>query len=106
MAVQEVRPFHCSKGVLVLLVVTVVFDFPKFIIWASLVAQLVKNLPAMWETWVRFLSWEDPLVKGTATISSVLAWRIPWTKKPGTLQSMGSQRVRHAQATSTCKFIT
>ena len=51
MAVQEVRPFHCSKGVLVLLVVTVVFDFPKFIIWASLVAQLVKNLSAMWENW-------------------------------------------------------
>ena len=46
---------------------------------ASLVAQLVKNLPAMWETWVQSLSWEDPLEKGKATDSSVLAWRIPWT---------------------------
>ena len=48
--------------------------------WASLVAQLVKNLPAMWETWVRSLGWEDPLEKGKATHSSILAWRIPWTE--------------------------
>ena len=47
--------------------------------WASLVAQLVKNLPAMRETWVRSLSWEDPLEKGKATHSGILAWRIPWT---------------------------
>ena len=47
--------------------------------WASLVAQLVKNLPAMWEAWVRSLGWEDPLEKGKATHSSTLAWRIPWT---------------------------
>ena len=47
--------------------------------WASLVAQLVKNLLAMWETWVRSLGWEDPLEKGNATHSSILAWRIPWT---------------------------
>ena len=47
--------------------------------WASLVAQLVKNPPAMWETWVRSLGWEDPLEKGKAAHSSVLAWRIPWT---------------------------
>ena len=53
-------------------------------------AQLVKSPPAMWETWVRCLSWEDPLNKGTATRSSILAWRIPWT-----VWSMGSQRVRH-----------
>ena len=46
---------------------------------ASLVAQLVKNLPAMWEAWVRSLGWEDPLEKGKATHSSILAWRIPWT---------------------------
>ena len=46
--------------------------------WSSLVAQLVKNLPAMEETWVRSLVWEDPLEKGTATHSSILAWRIPW----------------------------
>ena len=47
--------------------------------WASLVAQLLKNQPAMWETWVRSLGWEDPLEKGTATHSSILAWRISWT---------------------------
>ena len=46
---------------------------------ASLVAQLVKNLPAMWETWVQSLGWEDPLKKGKATYSSILAWKIPWT---------------------------
>ena len=48
-----------------------------FIVWASLVGQMVKNLPAMRETWVRSLSWDDPLEKGTATHSSILAWRIP-----------------------------
>ena len=63
--------------------------------WASLVAQLVKNLLAMQEPWVRSLGWEDSLEKGTATHSSILAWRIPWTEEPGILQSMGSQRVRH-----------
>ena len=47
--------------------------------WASLLAQLVKNSPVMWETWVRSLGWEDPLEKGKATYSSILAWRIPWT---------------------------
>ena len=47
--------------------------------WASLVAQLVKNLPALWETWVRSLGWEDPLEKEKATHSSILTWRIPWT---------------------------
>ena len=47
--------------------------------WASLVAQLVKNLPVMWDTWVQSLGWEDPLEKGKATHSSILAWRIPWT---------------------------
>ena len=53
--------------------------YPLHYSWASLVAQMVKNPPAMWETWVRFLVWEDPLEKGTATHSSVVAWRIPWT---------------------------
>ena len=47
--------------------------------WASLVAQMVNNLPAMWETWVLYLDWEDPLEKGKATHSSILAWRITWT---------------------------
>ena len=55
--------------------------------WASLVAQLVKNLPAIQKTWVRSLSWEDPLEKGKATHSSILAWRIPWTKVHGVTKS-------------------
>ena len=55
------------------------------------VAQLVKNLPAMQETWVQFLGWEDPLEKEMATHSSILAWRIPRTEEPGRLQSMGPQ---------------
>ena len=60
-------------------------------------AQMVENLPAMSETWVRSLGWEDPLEKGKATHSSILAWRIPWTEEPGGLHtvSMGLQRVRH-----------
>ena len=56
---------------------------------ASLVAQMVKNLSAMQKTEIRSLGWEDPLEKGTATHSSILAWRIPWTEEPGGLQSMG-----------------
>ena len=63
--------------------------YPLQYSWACLVAQLVKNPPAMWETWVLFPGWEDALEKGKATHSSILAWRIPWT------QSMGSQRVGH-----------
>ena len=58
---------------------------------ASLVAQLVKNLPAIQETWVRFLSQEDLLEKEMATCSSILAWRIPWTEEPARPQSMGLQ---------------
>ena len=56
---------------------------------------MVKNLPAMQETWVQSLDGEDPLEKGMATHSSILAWRIPWTEEPSRLQSMGSLRVRH-----------
>ena len=63
--------------------------------WASLVVQFTKNLPAMQETWVRFLGWGDTLEKGMAIHSSILAWRIPWTEEPGGLQTTGSQRVRH-----------
>ena len=62
---------------------------------ASLVAQRVKRLPTMQETWVQSLGREDPLEKGMVTHSSTLAWKIPWTEKPGRLQSMRSQRVRH-----------
>ena len=61
----------------------------------SLVAQTVKRLPTMRETWVQSLSQEDLLEKEMATHSSILAWKIPWTVKPGRLQSMGLQRVRH-----------
>ena len=60
---------------------------------ASLIAQSVKNLPAVQEAWVRFLGWEDPLVKEMATHSSILAWRISWIEEPGKLQSMGSQEL-------------
>ena len=63
--------------------------------WSSLVAQMVKNPPAMQETWIQSLGPEDPLEKGMATHSSVLAWRIPWTEEPHQLQSMDLQRVGH-----------
>jgi len=72
---------------------------PIISMWASLVAQLVKNPPAIWETWVRSLGWEDPLEKGKATCSSILAWRIPWT-----VWTMGSQRVGHDWVTCTFTF--
>ena len=62
---------------------------------ASLVAPLVRNLPAMWETWVGSLGREDPLEKEMAIHSSTIAWKIPRTEEPGRLQSMGSQRVGH-----------
>ena len=62
---------------------------------ASLVAQMVKHLPAMWETQVWSLGWEDPLEKEMAIHSSTLAWKIPWMEEPGRLQPMWSQRVRH-----------
>ena len=70
------------------------------IIGASLVAQRLKALPAIWETWVRSPGREDPLEKEMATHSSILAWRIPWTEEPDGLQSMGSQRVGHGWVTS------
>ena len=60
-----------------------------------LMAQTVKHLPAMWETWVQALGQEDPLEKEVATYSSTLAWEIPWMEEPGGLQSMGLQRVRY-----------
>ena len=65
-------------------------DYPLQYSWASLVIQLVKNPPVVWETWVQSLGWEDPLEKGKATHSSILAWKIPWT-----VQSRGLQRVGH-----------
>ena len=65
------------------------------ILWTSLVAQMLKRLPAIRETQVRSLGWEDLLEKEMATHSSIPAWRIPGTEEPGRLQSMGSQRVGH-----------
>ena len=66
--------------------------------WAFLVAQMVNNLTASWQTWVWTLGQEDPLEKELATHSSILAWKIPWTEEPGRLQSIESQRVRHDRA--------
>ena len=64
-------------------------------VWAFLAAQIVKNLPTIWETRVQSLGQEDLLEKGMATHSGILAWRIPWKEEPGGLQSMGSYRVGH-----------
>ena len=84
------------------------YDIPWFLIydiaWASLVAQTVKNLPAMQATPPPSLGWEDPLEKEMATQSSILAWRIPWTEEPGRLQSMGLQRAGHDRVTNTFIF--
>ena len=76
------------------------FTFTKALYRASLVAQMVKRLPEMWETQVRFLGREDALEKEMAIHSNTLAWKIPWTEEPDRLQSMGSQRVRHHWVTS------
>ena len=65
------------------------------VIRASLVAQMIKNPPTKWETWVLSLGQEDPLEEGMATHPSILAWRIPWTEEPGWLQFTESQKVRH-----------
>ena len=72
----------------------------KIIKKASLVAQRFKRLPAVWETQVQSLGWEDPLEKEMTTHSSILAWRIPWREEPGRLQSTGSQRAGHNWVTS------
>ena len=80
------------------------FDIWVNMFWASLVAHMVKNLPAMQETWVQSLGQEDPLEKGMATYSNILAWRIPWTKESGGLQSIRSQKVRHDRATNINMF--
>ena len=67
--------------------------------------QMVENLPAMQETHVRSLGWNDTVEKGMATQSSILAWRIPWTEEPGELESMGSQRIRHDWSTKTFRIL-
>ena len=71
----------------------------------SLVAQSVKNLPAVQETQARSLGWEDPLEKEIANHSSIVAWKIPWTEGPGGLQSMGSQRVGHDLETKQAGYV-
>ena len=89
--------FHCShnKAFLSLLASLWNSAFSWVYLMASLVAQMVESLPAVRETQVQSLGQEDPLEKEVATHSSILAWRIPWTEKPGGLQSMVLQRVRH-----------
>ena len=79
--------------------------YPLCYSWASLVAQLVKNSPAVWEIWVQSLGWEYPLEEGKGTDSSILAWRIPWMEEPGGLQSMGPQRVSTSEELSTHTFL-
>ena len=71
-----------------------------FYVFVICVGLRLKHPPAMWETWVRSLDWEDPLGKEMAIHSSILAWRIPWTEEPGGLQSTGSRRVGHDYVTS------
>ena len=86
-------PFQCTDS-------SYSFKWPSSILWVSLMAQTVKNWPAIWETQVQSLGREDLLEKEMATESSTLTWKIPWMEKPGRLQSMGSQTVRHCWATS------
>ena len=86
---------HIFKNFPQFVVIYKVKDFVIINNGTSLVAQMVKHLPAMQETRVRSLGWEDPLQKEMATHSSALAWKIPWTEEPGRLQSMGLQRVGH-----------
>ena len=71
-----------------------------------LVVQMVKNPPAMWETWVRSRGWEDPLEEGMANYSSILAWRIPWTEGPGSLQSWGGKELDMTDQLSAHYFLS
>ena len=76
-------------------VMSLLFNMLSRLVMSSLVAYIVKHLPAMQETRVQSLVWEDLLEKEMAIYSSILAWKIPWMEEPGRLQSMGSQRIRH-----------
>ena len=78
-----------------------IFNERKYVYWTSVEVQMVNNLLAMQETQVWLLGWEDPLEKGMATLSSILAWRIPWTEEPDRLQSTGPQRVGHEWVANT-----
>ena len=84
-------PLHLFGLVSFYLVPSFVLYFSVF--WASLVAQSLKHLPAMWETWVQALGWEDPLEKEMTTHSSILVWRIPWTEEPGGLSPQGRKEL-------------
>ena len=104
------RIWNCSTGMPSLPLALFVVMLPKVHLTSysrvlltpkDLVDQMVKNLPSMLETWVLSLGWEDPLEKGMATQSSILAWRILWGEEPDRLQSMGLQRVRQDWATNT-----
>ena len=100
-------PSLCVKSILKYVFTTTIFNeaclqsLKTHTTWASLVSQMVRNLPAMKEIWVWSLDWEDTLEKGMAAHSSILAWRIPWTEEPGEPKPMGSQRVGQNQATNT-----
>ena len=85
--VKDVIFVNISMPILCRYIYNIVFIFFINIFGASLVAQMVKSLPAVWETRVRYLGREDPLEKEMATQSSILAWKIPWTEEPGSLQS-------------------
>ena len=76
-----------------------------FTIWASLVAQSIKNLPAIQETWVQFLGWDNPLEKEMATHSGILAWRIPFTEESGRLQSLRSQELDTTEPLSLFRYL-
>ena len=81
-------------------------SFSGFILlWSSLMTQMIKNMPAMQETQVQSLGWEDPLEKKVAIHSSILAWEIPWTEEPGRLQSTGWQRVRRDLETKPPRYV-
>ena len=94
---KEIQPIHPKGNQSRIFIdrINVETETPILSLSDSLVAQMVKHLPAIRETRVRFLGREDPLEKVMAIHSSTLAWRIPWTKEPGGLQSMGSQRAGH-----------
>jgi len=88
------------RGYVLRVYIMITFTFIHFFTRTSLVAQTVKNLSTMRETWVPSLGREDPLEKEMAIHSSTIAWKIPWTEEPGRLQSMGSKRVEHDRTTS------
>ena len=98
---KEISPEYSLEGLMLKAAVPILWspmqraDSLEKLMEASQVAQRLKHLPAMQETWVQSLGQEDPLEKEMATHSSIIAWRIPWMEEPGSLQSTGSQRVRY-----------